>query len=91
MEIATLNEILFPPFLFLVIFFFLCCQFCSMTRTVKSPVVSAVTPQFVDRLKLQGFASSLSFMKDENNCISCVQVLSSEKLLNLVPPSTKNQ
>jgi hypothetical protein len=45
MEIATLNEILFPPFLFLVIFSFLCCQFCSMTRTVKSLAVSAATPQ----------------------------------------------
>lgn len=45
MEIATLNEILFPPFLFLVIFSFLCCQFRSMTRTVKSTAVSAATPQ----------------------------------------------
>lgn len=45
MEIATLNEILFPPFLFLVIFSFLCCQFHSLTRTVKSPVVSTAMPQ----------------------------------------------
>lgn len=44
MEIATLNEILFPPFLFLVIFSFLCCQFHSLTRTVKSPIVSTATP-----------------------------------------------
>ncbi|HEY9653753.1 MAG TPA: hypothetical protein V6C95_24030 [Coleofasciculaceae cyanobacterium] len=45
MEIATLNEILFPPFLFLVIFSFLCCQFHSLTRTVKNPAVSTATPQ----------------------------------------------
>jgi hypothetical protein len=44
MKIATLNEILFPPFLFLVIFSFLCCQFHSLTSSVESPLVSAATP-----------------------------------------------